>query len=55
MAIRVFNALQTDMGGIDWSGLETLVDVYGIADVDGLVERLVVIKTHKPEKDTWND
>lgn len=55
MAIRIFNALQDEMGGIGWSGLDALIELYGIEDRDGLLERLIVIKTHKPEKDFWRD
>lgn len=32
--------------GIDWSGLPIVVGLMGIADVDGLVTRLQVIKAH---------
>lgn len=44
----MFNALSTGMGGLDWSGLETMAAVYGIDDVEGLIERLVLIKNHQP-------
>lgn len=36
------------MGGIDWSGVEFWADMYGIEDLDGLMERLLIIKTHTP-------
>lgn len=39
------------MGGLDWSGLDVVVEKYGIEDVDGLLDRLLVIKTHTPPKD----
>lgn len=55
MAIRVFNMLQDGMGGLSWDGLPVAIDHYGIEDTDGLIERLLVIKSHKPEKDAWND
>lgn len=48
-AIRVFNALSNGMGGISWDGLETLATLYGVEDVEGLIERLIVIKTHEPK------
>ena len=39
------------MGGIDWSGLENVVDHLGIDDMDGLMLRLLLIKEHRPAKD----
>ncbi len=35
-------------GGLDWAGLSIAVAAIGIDDVPGLIERLLVIKTHKP-------
>ena len=46
----VFNILSTGMGGIDWSGLDTLVALYGIDDVEGLINRLILIKLHPPKE-----
>lgn len=40
--------LFTGDGGLDWSGLELAVEHFGVADVDDLVFRLNVIKTHRP-------
>lgn len=48
MAIRVFNALSDSMGGVAWAGLEVMAAYYGIDDVDGLIERLLIVKTHRP-------
>lgn len=45
----MFNALHTGLGGIDWAGLDLMVDVFGIDDVEDLVHRLRVIKTHRPQ------
>lgn len=39
------------MGGIDWAGLEVVTALLGITDVDGLVQRLSVIKHHRPPQD----
>ena len=39
------------MGGIDWAGLGLVVEHLGIADLDGLIHRLQIIKTHKPDAD----
>ncbi len=36
------------MGGLDWGGLEHFIELFGIEDVDGLMDRLIVIKTHTP-------
>lgn len=36
------------MGGIDWAGLDIVVDLLGVRDVEGLVRRLAVIKSHRP-------
>lgn len=49
MALIVFNALADGMGGLNWSGLELHVALFGISDVEGLVHRLHVIKGHRPK------
>lgn len=36
------------MGGLDWAGLETVVTVLGISDVEPLIHRLKTIKLHRP-------
>lgn len=46
-AIRAWNMLQNGQGGFDWAGLDVVVELLGIADVAGLVNRLMVIKMHK--------
>jgi hypothetical protein len=48
VAIRAWNALSNGHGGIEWSGLETVVAWLGIEDVDDLLQRLVTIKCHRP-------
>ncbi|MDY0748502.1 hypothetical protein SNE35_28640 [Paucibacter sp. R3-3] len=40
--------LATDYGSIDWSGLPLAVAIYGVVDIEGLVMRLQLIKSHKP-------
>lgn len=50
IAIRIFNALQNGMGGVDWAGLPWMADLYGVEDLDDITERLIVIKTHEPPK-----
>jgi len=42
--------LSNGMGGIDWSGLPIVAALLEIDDIDGLVRRLHIIKTHKPDK-----
>ena len=51
MAMKVWNFLANGMGGLDWAGLPLAVGMFGIADVDGLLHRLQVIKGHKPPTD----
>ncbi len=51
MAIRIFNALSNGMGGLDWAGLPLHVAYHGVQDVEGLLQRLLVIKTHRPPHD----
>lgn len=36
------------MGGLDWSGLELMTEVYGIDDIEDLIERLHLIKNYRP-------
>ncbi len=36
------------MGGFDWAGLPYVVAHLGVRDVGALLERLNVIKLHKP-------
>lgn len=50
VAHRVFAALANGMGGIDWTGLPLFVELYGVHDVEALIERLMVIKQHRPPK-----
>lgn len=46
--MRAWNLLANGMGGIDWAGLEVVVAYLGVRDVESLVDRLQVIKLHKP-------
>lgn len=44
--------LANGMGGIDWAGLPLVVEWLGITDIDGLLHRITVIKSHKrPDSD----
>lgn len=46
----VWNYLHNGHGGFDWAGLPLVVALLGIDDVEALMHRLLVIKTHKPPK-----
>jgi len=50
MAIRIFNGLCDSMGAINWAGFELLAERFGISNVEGLIDRLLVIKSHEPPK-----
>lgn len=50
MARRVWNMVETN-GSVDWNGVAMAAGLFGIADIDGLVMRLQVIKTHLRNKD----
>jgi hypothetical protein len=43
--------LANGMGGIDWAGLPYVVATLGIDDIEILINRLMVIKAHKPDED----
>lgn len=47
-AIRCWNLLATGQGGMDLGGLELAMAWLGITDVDGLMHRLYLIRTHTP-------
>lgn len=40
--------LSNGMGGIDWAGLPMACAYFGVRDVDGLLLRLMVMKTYDP-------
>lgn len=48
MAIQAFNLLANGMGGVDWAGLDVVVEMLGVRDVEGLVHRIGVLKLHRP-------
>lgn len=40
------------MGGIDWTAVVDLfAPMYGVDDLDGLIERLLVIKQYQPNSE----
>jgi hypothetical protein len=49
LAIRAWNLLSNGMGGVDWAGLPYVVALLGIDDIETLINRLGVIKTHRAE------
>lgn len=50
LAFRVFNLLADGMGGLRWEALPLICGWLGIDDVEGLMDRLAVIKLHRKEK-----
>jgi hypothetical protein len=47
IASRAYGLLSNGMGGIDWAGLPIVAEVLHVNDVEDLIHRLGVIKTHK--------
>ena len=50
-ALKVVGLLKTGSGGIDWAGLPMVAGWMGIADIDGLFERIAIILQHHRTKD----
>lgn len=48
MAIRAWNLLADGNGGIHWAGLPYVVELLGVRDLEALLDRLLVIKLHRP-------
>jgi hypothetical protein len=42
LAVRVWNFL----GGLDWAGLPTAMQIFGVQDPDTLIHALVAIRDH---------
>ena len=42
--------LSNGMGGYDWAALPLPCRVYGVRDVELLIDRLMVLKTHRREQ-----
>ena len=49
LAIRAWNLLSNGHGGLDWAGLPVVCEHLGIDDPTSLIDRLQVIKTHRPD------
>lgn len=44
LALAAYNLLANGMGGIDWAGLDVVVELLGIDDVEALIEALLCIR-----------
>ena len=51
LAIECWNFLSNGMGGVDWSGFDLFCAYRGVDDIEGLIDRLIVIRSHDPSKD----
>lgn len=47
LAIKAWDMLGREL---DWSGVEIVAEILGIADVEGLVRQLVTIRDNRPER-----
>lgn len=45
----MYGMLANGMGGLDWSQLDLAAATFGAVDREDLIERLLVIKTHRPD------
>lgn len=45
--MKIANMLANGMGGFDWAGLPMACAYHGIDDLDALLMRLYIIKTHR--------
>ncbi len=43
----MYGLLSNGMGGLDWAGLPFVCGALGVRDVEGLLQRLTVIKLHR--------
>lgn len=46
----MYRLLANGMGGVDWAGLPLVAGWMGVTDIDGLMQRLVAIRMHQPDK-----
>lgn len=47
----MYGLLASGAGGVDWAGLPLWAGYFGVADVQGLMQRLAVIRLHKPARE----
>lgn len=50
VAIKAWKLLSNGRGGFDWAGLDSVAALLGVADIEDLINRLLVIKLHRPPK-----
>jgi hypothetical protein len=50
-ALKSFRLMSNGMGGLDWAGLPLAVARYGVRDVAGLIDRLLIIKGHRAPRE----
>lgn len=48
-ALKVAAMLANGMGGFDWCALPLACRVHAVRDIELLIERLQVIKAHRPD------
>lgn len=46
----MFNLLADGNGGLQWAGLPLVCGWLGVRDVEGLMQRLALIKLHRKDK-----
>jgi hypothetical protein len=51
LAIKAWNYLACGPSAIDWAGVPIVAELLGIEDLEGLLHRLLVIKTHSAHRD----
>jgi hypothetical protein len=51
LAITIWNMTANGMGGMDWSGFPLMCEWLGVQDVEAVLHRLLIIKSHKPPKE----
>lgn len=51
-SIKAYNLLSNGMGGIDWAGLDVVVEMLGIEDVEALIEALLCIRLRPRRSET---
>jgi hypothetical protein len=48
LAMKVAGMLANGMGGYHWDALPLAVAFFGVGDMEDLLERLLVLKLHRP-------
>lgn len=50
-ALEVWRLISNGVGGMDAAWLPYAAAMFDVADVEGLIRRLIVIKNHRPPKE----